>query len=78
MTPKIPNRPIRVINQIDAVSELLLENSLKGMLYELIDAVSELLLENSLKGIPGHRLWKGCQITSPAFGPDGMTHDGAK
>ena len=22
--------------------------------------------------------WKGCEITSPAFGQDGMTHDGAK
>ena len=30
MTPKIPNRRIRVINQIDAVSELLLEITLKG------------------------------------------------
>jgi len=30
MTPKSRNRRIRVINQIDAVSELLLEITLKG------------------------------------------------
>ena len=37
--------------QEEPQSELLLENTLKGMLYELFDAVSELLLENSLKGM---------------------------
>ena len=41
MTPKIRNRRIRVMNQIDAVSELLLENSLEGMLYELFRGESD-------------------------------------